>query len=78
MNNFSLDSAQGAYNAGQRLVLGKIQLDSFRASDLSDSFLSNLSARLATVRAAGMKVTLLFSYDFSGGGRDATAYQIKR
>jgi hypothetical protein len=78
VNGFDLASVQSAYNAGQRLVFAKVQLDSYRTSDLPSSFLSSLSARFASVRSAGMKVSLLFNYDFGAGGNDASPAQIKR
>ena len=55
-----------------------MSLASYRYSDLPASFLSSLSSRFASVRSAGMKVSLLFAYDFSGSGADASASQIKR
>jgi hypothetical protein len=76
----SFDSAGllSAYNAGQRLILAKVQLDNYRSSDLPSSFLSTLSSRFASVRSAGLKVVLWFNYDFGSGGYDASATQIKR
>jgi hypothetical protein len=59
-------------------VLATVSLASYRSTDLPASFLSTLSAHFATVRSAGMKVTLLFAYDLSGSGSDASAAQIKR
>ena len=58
---------QSAYTGGKRLVLALVPLDSYRVTDLPASFLTTLGARFASVRAAGMKTTLLFSYDFGGG-----------
>lgn len=78
VNGFDAGSVSGAYNAGQRLVLAIVKLDAYRTSDLPASFLTSLGQRFASVRAAGMKTTLLFTYDFSSGGNDATASQIKR
>jgi Domain of unknown function (DUF4832)/Domain of unknown function (DUF4874) len=75
---FDLGSVQGAYASGMRLALASVPLDNYRTSDLPASFLSTLSARFAAVRAAGMKVTLLFAYDFTSNGNDASAAQIKR
>jgi hypothetical protein len=75
---FDLGSIQGAYASGMRLALATVPLDSYRTTDLPASFLNTLSARFAAVRAAGMKVTLLFGYDFTANGNDATAAQIKR
>ncbi len=75
---FDLGSIQGGYASGMRLALASVPLDLYRTSDLPASFLSTLSARFAAVRAAGMKVTLLFAYDFTAGGNDATSAQIKR
>ncbi|MFM9901029.1 MAG: DUF4874 domain-containing protein, partial [Polaromonas sp.] len=75
---FDVGSVRAAYNAGQRLVLARVPLAAYRTTDLPASWLANLSASFAKVRAEGMKTTLLFSYDFSQGGNDATAAQIKR
>jgi hypothetical protein len=78
VSGFDLGSVQAAYSAGQRLVLGTVQLSSYRTSDLPASFLSTLGANLAALRSAGMKTTLKFSYDETAGGNDASAAQIKR
>ena len=78
VNGYDAASVQGAYNSGMRLIFGKVQLDAWRTTDLPASFLTSLGNRLDQVRQAGMKVTLLFNYDFSAGGRDATSSQIKR
>jgi len=78
VSGFDLGSVQAAYSAGQRLVLATVQIGSYRTSDFPASFLSTLSSRLAAVRSAGMKVTLMFSYDQTAGGQDASAAQIKR
>jgi len=78
INAFALGSVQSAYTGGKRLVLALVPLDSYRTTDLPASFLTTLGARFASVRAAGMKTTLLFSYDFSAGGNDASAALIKR
>lgn len=73
-----LYSVRLAAAQGQRLVLARVLLKKYRTTDLPASWLSNLNASFAKMRAEGMKVTLLFSYDFSATGRDATAAQIKR
>lgn len=78
VNSFDLGSVKSAYSSGQRLVLALVSLSAYRQSDLPASFLTALGDRLAAVRAEGMKVTLWFSYDFSAGGNDASAAQIKR
>ena len=69
---------QSAYSAGQRLVFAKVELNNYRNADLPDTWLASMGDSFTKIRAAGMKVTLLFSYDFSAGGQDATAAQIKR
>jgi hypothetical protein len=61
-----------------RLVMASVSLGNYRNVDLPGSFLSALSSNFAAVRAAGMKVSLLFAYDFSGSGNDASAAQIAR
>lgn len=71
------DSLRQAYAAGRRLVLARVQLDAWRDADLPASFLAALQDRLVQVRAAGMKVTLLFNYDFSEAGQDASAQRIR-
>jgi hypothetical protein len=71
-------SLQAAFASGLRLVLAKVQLDAYRTTDLPSSWLTDLGESFDAVRAAGLKTTLLFSYDFSAGGNDATATQIAR
>ncbi len=78
VNGYDASSVTSAFNAGHRLVLALVKLDAYRTTDLPSSFLTSLAQRFASVRSAGMKTTLLFSYDFSSGGNDATASQIKR
>ncbi len=76
--NYDADSVAAAYAAGQRLVLGSISLQNFRTRDLTPDWLAALDSRLAALRTAGVKTALLFAYDFTEGGNDATAAQIKR
>jgi hypothetical protein len=71
-------SVKATSDAGLRLLLAPVLLDSFRNADLTADWLNALNASFAKVRAAGMKVTLVVTYDFSAGGKDATAAQIKR
>jgi hypothetical protein len=78
VNSYEASSVQAVYDAGQRLAYARVQLGSYRTSDLPASWLSSLSARFASVRSAGMKVMLHFAYNYSAGGSDATAAQIKR
>jgi hypothetical protein len=78
VTDFDAGSVQAAFNAGHRLLMGKVQLNNYRQSDLPDSWLQQLGASFAKVRAAGMKMTMIYSYDFSAGGQDASAQQIKR
>jgi Domain of unknown function (DUF4832)/Domain of unknown function (DUF4874) len=78
VNDFDIGSVRASYNAGQRLVLAPVQLSNYRNSDLPDAWLSTLGKNFAAVRAEGMKVTMVFSYDFTAGGEDASAAQIKR
>ncbi|HEX7687034.1 MAG TPA: DUF4832 domain-containing protein, partial [Burkholderiaceae bacterium] len=78
VTSFDLGSIQAGFANGQRLALASISLAAYRTSDLPASFLSTLSSNLAAVRSAGMKVSLLFAYDFSASGADASAAQIKR
>ncbi len=59
-------------------MLAKVQLDNYRTTDLPAAWLTQLGSSFAKVRAAGLKTTLLFSYDFSAGGNDASAARIKR
>ena len=75
---YDAPSVQGNYTAGQRLVLANVKLDAYRGTDLPASFLTALNSRFGQLRAAGMKSTLWFSYDFSEGGNDAPAPRIKR
>jgi Domain of unknown function (DUF4874) len=78
VTQYDAGSVQAAYAAGQRLAFAKVELDKYRSSDLPDAWLTQLGNSFAEVRKAGMKVTLLFSYDFSAGGQDASAALIKR
>ena len=73
-----LYSVRLAAAQGQRLVLARVSLKKYRTTNLPAAWLADLSASFAQMRAEGMKVTLLFSYDFTATGRDATAAQIKR
>ncbi len=73
-----ISAVKAGYASGRRLVFAKVQLDAFRTADFSDAWLNQLGASLAAVRAAGMKTTLLFSYDFTENGQDASSAQIKR
>jgi hypothetical protein len=78
VTRYEASSVKVTSDAGMRLLLALVQLDNFRGSDLSADWLRALDASFAKVRAAGMKVTLAVSYDFTAGGKDATAAQIKR
>jgi Domain of unknown function (DUF4832)/Domain of unknown function (DUF4874) len=78
VNAYDAGSVQRAYAAGYRLVMARMPLDNFRNSDFSATWLANLGTSFGKVRAAGMKVSMIFSYDFTAGGRDASAAQIKR
>ncbi len=78
VGEFDLASVREAYSKGWRLVHAGVSLADYRDADLPGSFLSALNDRLSAVRSAGMKVTLLFAYDFTGAGHDATAARIKR
>jgi Domain of unknown function (DUF4832)/Domain of unknown function (DUF4874) len=69
---------QAAYNAGQRLAFAKVELNNYRTVDLPATWLTQLGNSFTELRKAGMKATLLFSYDFTEGGQDASAAQIKR
>lgn len=73
-----MGSMQASFNAGHRLIFAKVKLDNFRTTDLTEAWLSAMNKNFASVRAAGLKTTLLFSYDFTEGGNDASAAQIKR
>jgi hypothetical protein len=78
ITSFDESSIVGARDSGQRLVLLKVTLASYRTSDIAASFLTTLRARLARVRELGMKVTIWFAYDWSAGGDDTTAEWIER
>ncbi len=78
VTNYNAGSVQAAKNNGQSLVLAKVKLDNYRSTDLPAAWLTQLGESFAKVRAAGMKTTLAFSYDFTAGGQDASAAQIKR
>ena len=74
---FNADVVREARSAGRRLLMARVQLDDWRDADLPPSLLAALDERLRQVRAAGMKVTLLFNYDFSEEGQDASAHRIR-
>jgi hypothetical protein len=78
VSNFDAVSVSSAYASGMRLVIASVSLGNYRTSDLPASFLSTLDTHFAAVRAAGMKVSLVFAYDFSASGNDASATQIAR
>lgn len=75
---YDAGSVKATSDAGMRLLLALVQLDNFRSADLTADWLRALEVSFAKVRAAGMKVTLAVSYDFTAGGNDASAAQIKR
>ncbi len=75
---YDAGSVKVTSDAGMRLLLALVQLDNFRSTDLTADWLRALDASFAKVRAVGMKVTLAVSYDFTAGGNDASAAQIKR
>ncbi len=76
---FAWDAAalRAARSAGRRLLMARVQLDDWRDSDLPAWVLTTLDQRLTQVRSSGMKVTLLFNYDFSEQGRDAAVQRIR-
>ena len=78
LDEWDPDGVQRAWLAGHRLLMARVQLDAWRDTDLPPSLLAQLSQRLDQVRAAGMKVTLLFNYDFSEAGQDASAERIRQ
>jgi Domain of unknown function (DUF4832)/Domain of unknown function (DUF4874) len=78
VTQYDAGSVRAAKTAGQSLVLARVDLGNYRTTDLPAAWLTQLGNNFANVRAAGMKTTLLFSYDFTAGGNDATAAQIKR
>ena len=78
VTSFDLGSARASYEAGQRLVLARVSLADYRNTDIPATWLNNLNTSFASIRSEGLKTTLLFSYDFTEGGNDATAAQIKR
>jgi len=77
ISSLDRDAIQAAQAAGRRLLMARVQLDEWRDSDLPAWVLGVLDQRLAQVRSAGMKVTLLFNYDFSEQGQDASAQRIR-
>lgn len=75
--SLEVDTVDAAFAKGYRLMFAKVELGAFRSSPISATFLSELSARLATLRAHGMKAVLRFAYDYTEGGNDAPATQIE-
>jgi hypothetical protein len=78
VTEFDIDSVRAAYSKGHRLVHAPVSLAAWRHGDIPASVLNTLGARLEAIRAEGMKVALLFAYDFTAGGNDATSAQIAR
>jgi Domain of unknown function (DUF4832)/Domain of unknown function (DUF4874)/Carbohydrate binding module (family 6) len=78
VTQYDANMVQQARDTGWRLVRAGIKLDQFRTSDLTPEWLAAFDTSLGKIRSAGMKVTVSMSYDFSSGGNDATAAQIKR
>ena len=78
LGEWDADGVQRAWSAGRRLLMALVQLDAWRDADLPPSLLALLSQRLDQARAAGMKVTLLFNYDFSEAGQDASSERIRQ
>ena len=78
VTQYDAGSVRAAAASGQSLVLAKVELQNYRNADLPATWLTQLGSSFAKVRAAGMKTTLVFSYDFTEGGRDASAQQIRR
>jgi hypothetical protein len=56
---------------GVSLLWSYVRLDAYRNAPLDATFLANLDAALARVRAGGVKVFLRFTYNFSGSDPDA-------
>jgi hypothetical protein len=71
------DALRAARQTGRSLLLARVQLDAWRDAELPPSMLQALGERFDQVRAAGLKVTLLFNYDFSAQGQDASAQRIR-
>ena len=75
--DLDLDALRAARQTGRSLLLARVQLDAWRDAELPPSMLNALAERFDQVRAAGLKVTLLFNYDFSAQGQDASAQRIR-
>lgn len=71
------DTLKATWASGRRLLMARVQLDTWRDAELPEAWLAAFGQRLDQVRAAGLKVTLLFNYDFSVRGRDAPAQRIQ-
>jgi hypothetical protein len=78
ITEFDVGSVRAAYSRGHRLVHAPVSLAAWRHSDIPASALNTLGTRLEAIRAEGMKAELLFAYDFTEGGNDATSAQIAR
>jgi hypothetical protein len=78
ISNFDLASAQGEYTNGLRLVHAAINLSAYRTVDLPSSLLTTMGTNLGSLRSAGLKVDMVFSYDFSAGGNDTTVAWMTR
>jgi hypothetical protein len=61
---------------GHTLAYAGVRLDDFRSTALPASFLDDLRAGFAAVRAAGIKVVLRFVYNHAADGADAPKEQI--
>jgi hypothetical protein len=69
-----LDTSELTYvrdTLGLRLAFVPTKLDAYLSQALPQSYLSQLTARFALVRAGGVKLVLRFAYNYDAGGQDA-------
>ena len=71
-----LSQLQGLRERNITLVRRIYLLSEFREQPLSESLLNKVAADLVTAQEAGVKLILRFSYNWLGGGEDATQERI--
>lgn len=77
LNDFAVGALSDSYNGGYRLVIGILDLSAYVNTDTIDStFISNINAKFALVRAAHLKVIVRPVYNYSGSGVDTTVARI--
>lgn len=72
----TLEQLQGVRDGKMSLMRRYYLLDKFRTSPISQSYLDSMRNDFRLARQAGVKLILRFSYNYVGGGPDASRNQI--